>query len=451
MFEQVRQLLNFITKSVDDLEQACIKSNTQLPSLDEPFHPASEAFRDNPAAAEAISVISAATVQLNAIVSPPRNVLYYAVGGHVKSAAIRTCLEGSVTEILREAGPDGLHINEIATKNDLDAQKLASCLRMLATHHIYREVKPNIFANNRISSLLDTSKPSSQTQLVNMMIQMESQPLWELCNLLPGARLDEHFKSSTYFWETVNGSKTDKSGEPADASFSRVIGDGKTYWEWLEQPENAFYQRRFDTSMRGVQALATTAPILSAYNWKSLPPNALVVDVGGGVGTASLVLAREFPDLKIVVQDRQPAIENGVDIWKKELPEALTSSRVQFQAHDFLTVQPQTNASVFFIKNVLHDWSDEYSLKILKQLRDAATPNTKLICMEMMVPYACHESETDEDSADGISGAVHLKAPNPLLANWGVVNDLLYLADIAIPRPNEYEARFYNPRLAGIL
>jgi len=42
-----------------------------------------------------------------------------------------------------------------------------------------------------------------------------------------------------------------------------VIGDGKTYWEWLEQPENAFYQRRFDMSMRGVQALATTAPILS--------------------------------------------------------------------------------------------------------------------------------------------------------------------------------------------
>jgi len=50
--------------------------------------------------------------------------------------------------------------------------------------------------------------------------------------------------------------------------------------------------------------------------------------------------------------------------------------------------------------------------------------------MEMMVPYACHE--IDEDSADGISGAVNLKAPNPLLANWGVVNDLLYLADIAV-------------------
>lgn len=81
MFQQVRQLLDLITKSVEALEQACIESNTQLPSLDEPFHPASEAFRANLVAAEAVSVISAAAMQLDAIISPPRNVLYYAVGG----------------------------------------------------------------------------------------------------------------------------------------------------------------------------------------------------------------------------------------------------------------------------------------------------------------------------------------------------------------------------------
>jgi hypothetical protein len=33
---------------------------------------------------------------------------------------------------------------------------------MMAAHHIYREVKPDIFTNNRISSLLDTRKPSAE-------------------------------------------------------------------------------------------------------------------------------------------------------------------------------------------------------------------------------------------------------------------------------------------------
>jgi hypothetical protein len=32
----------------------------------------------------------------------------------------------------------------------------------LATHHIYREVKPDVFSNNRVSSLLDTFKPSAE-------------------------------------------------------------------------------------------------------------------------------------------------------------------------------------------------------------------------------------------------------------------------------------------------
>ena len=31
-------------------------------------------------------------------------------------------------------------------------------LRLLATHHITREVRPNVFANNRISSVIDSGK-----------------------------------------------------------------------------------------------------------------------------------------------------------------------------------------------------------------------------------------------------------------------------------------------------
>ena len=50
------------------------------------------------------------------------------------------------------------------------------------------------------------------------------------------------------------------------------------------------------------------------HDWKSLPADSLVVDVGGGIGTASLALAKEFPDLKFVVQDRQPVIEAGVEV-----------------------------------------------------------------------------------------------------------------------------------------
>lgn len=40
----------------------------------------------------------------------------------------------------------------------------------------------------------------------------------------------------------------------------------------------------------------------------------MIVDVGGGVGTACLALAKEFPNLKFVVQDRQPVVEAGAEV-----------------------------------------------------------------------------------------------------------------------------------------
>lgn len=69
-------------------------------------------------------------------------------------------------------------------------------------------------------------------------------------------------------------------------------------------------------------------------------------------------------------------------------------------------------------------------MKILKQLRDAATPDTKLVVLEMIIPYTCHD-DTD-DIAGGITSGVPVKAPSPLLANWGAVNDQIYILDMTV-------------------
>lgn len=81
MFQQVHQLLDLITKSVDTLEQVCSGNKTELPSLDKPWQPAYLALWTNPIAAEAVAVISAAAMHLNAIVSPPQNMISSTVAG----------------------------------------------------------------------------------------------------------------------------------------------------------------------------------------------------------------------------------------------------------------------------------------------------------------------------------------------------------------------------------
>jgi len=40
-------------------------------------------------------------------------------------------------------------------------------------------------------------------------------------------------------------------------------------------------------------------------------PNGTVVDVGGGIGTQSMIIAQEYPELKLVIQDLPSVIEDA--------------------------------------------------------------------------------------------------------------------------------------------
>ncbi|KAJ7898380.1 S-adenosyl-L-methionine-dependent methyltransferase [Mycena leptocephala] len=394
MSTPIRHLLELITASVETLEAAC-----ESPSV----------------AAEAARIIAAAALQLEAIVTPPQVSLYRIIGGHFKSAALRICLESGVTEILREAGPHGLHVRDIAAKNGQDPEKLARFIRYLATHHVYREVKPNVFANTRISSMLDTMKPSTE-----ILADPEHKHDGTMgLAALASHHLDEPFKASAYAWETLADPTTARSGDPTASPFARALGRAETLWEYHARPEEAFRRHRFGIGMQGIEALQPPNAILMAYDWASLAPESLVVDVGGGVGTSCLTLAAKFPDLKFVVRIWKESSSKGKS---KKMPRALASGQITLQAHDFFTSQPQSNATVFLLKQIMHDWSDEYCIKILTRLWVGAVRTTTLLLLDSILPLACH------DPAAEAEGGLR-EAPAPLLANYGAANEMGYNAD----------------------
>ena len=51
--------------------------------------------------------------------------------------------------------------------------------------------------------------------------------------------------------------------------------------------------------------------LISGFDWNSLPAGAKVVDVGGGIGSTTLILAQSVPKLQYVVQDRPLVIEDA--------------------------------------------------------------------------------------------------------------------------------------------
>ncbi len=88
------------------------------------------------------------------------------------------------------------------------------------------------------------------------------------------------------------------------------------------------------------------------------------------------MLARNFPDLTIVVQD-MPKVQ---PVFEADVPEEL-KSRVSFIAQDLN--QPQTEqADIFMLKMILHYYPEPEAAKILRALVPALTPGNRVVLIE---------------------------------------------------------------------
>jgi hypothetical protein len=47
-----------------------------------------------------------------------------------------------------------------------------------------------------------------------------------------------------------------------------------------------------------------------AFPWDNLPKDSVIIDVAGGVGSASLILARAHPHLRFVIEDQAQVVSH---------------------------------------------------------------------------------------------------------------------------------------------
>ncbi|PUZ65188.1 hypothetical protein GQ55_3G203500 [Panicum hallii var. hallii] len=100
-----------------------------------------------------------------------------------------------------------------------------------------------------------------------------------------------------------------------------------------------------------------------------------LIDVAGGLGGAAQAIAKAFPHVKCSVLDLPHVAAN-----------APASTNVKYIAGNMFESVPPANA--VFLKWVLHDWSDEECVKILKNCKRAIPPRHeggKVIILDMVV------------------------------------------------------------------
>ena len=85
----------------------------------------------------------------------------------------------------------------------------------------------------------------------------------------------------------------------------------------------------------------------------------MLVDFGGGHSSVRQYLAQNTEHLRFVVQDQADTVRRAETLLPVEF-----QGRVRFEAHDFFEPQERA-ADVFFMRWILHNWSDKYAVAIL--------------------------------------------------------------------------------------
>ncbi|KAL6349293.1 hypothetical protein AAG906_033949 [Vitis piasezkii] len=100
-----------------------------------------------------------------------------------------------------------------------------------------------------------------------------------------------------------------------------------------------------------------------------------LVDVAGGNGSVLNFIVSRYPSIKGINFDLAPVIE--------KLP---SYPGIEHVAGDMFTSVPKGDA--IFMKNILHSWSDEHCVKLLRNCYHALPDNGKVIVVDAVIPDA---------------------------------------------------------------
>ena len=137
-----------------------------------------------------------------------------------------------------------------------------------------------------------------------------------------------------------------------------------------EHPDEA---RQFDQFMANFPD-NRHATVAGAYDFSAA---SLITDIGGGNGEALRQILGRFPKPRGLVFDRPDVVE--------AIPEAsCLDGRISVEGGSFFAGVP-AGADVYLLIRVLHDWSDDDCIRILRSCRTAMGPDSRLLIVEQLL------------------------------------------------------------------
>lgn len=169
-----------------------------------------------------------------------------------------------------------------------------------------------------------------------------------------------------------------------DGLLVECLRSGKTAVELAFGAQGFFEQYQKDPALAAIFNAAMTAlsnahysGVVEAYNFNSIRK---LVDIGGGHGRLISMILKAYPKMRGVLYDLPHASEGG----RKGIGEAGLIDRCEVVSGDFFQSVPE-GGDAYILSRVIHDWDDDEAVAILKVVRKAMQPRSRLLLFETLV------------------------------------------------------------------
>ncbi|KAF5010438.1 hypothetical protein FDECE_3407 [Fusarium decemcellulare] len=271
----------------------------------------------------------------------------YAMRGH-EMAAFQVALEFDFFALVPSSGE--ISLDELASKAGLDLDRTSRILRLLITHRFFKETTPGFISHNSFSlALQDDEFLSLVHYSFDEMLKADAES---------GASLK------------VDPHQSDSFHCPFNVRHGTPIFD--------------YYSTRPMKAARFAKAMAAwRRKLRDNFPWATL--NGTIVDIGGGSGHVSIILAQTFPQLNFQVQDdNQEMLDVGQNLLIDDVRD-----RVSFVKANFFEPQRHKGAAAYMIRQCTHNWADKDVVTMFKSMvpgLEASPPETPLLINEIVLP-----------------------------------------------------------------
>lgn len=268
---------------------------------------------------------------------PPEAVVTEIMLGSLASQALYVGAKLGIADQLAN-GPKP--VEELAKATETDAPSLYRVLRALASLGVFTEQENRVFAMTPVAEPLRSDVPNSLRDVVIFMGE------------------DWHFEVWSKLLYSV---RTGKSG------WAQKHGDD--VFDYFARNKEA--SEIFNRAMSSFTGLAAQA-VVEAYDFSGIET---LVDIAGGHGRLLTGVLEAYPSIRGVLFDLPHVLEGA----RQTVP-----AGVEFVSGDFFVSVP-AGADAYMMKHIIHDWDDERSLTILKNIRNVMNPNGRVLLVEAVV------------------------------------------------------------------